>query len=117
MSQKMWYTTLYFNLFQACLPTRQNGVENRDKAYAYDSCYTPIKERMALKTKRNHTNKIVKVIFYCISQVCVPCRKRCGSRHCILIYFKPVCLLVTMASKTVIGPIEFFMHMTIVIHR
>ena len=21
-------------LFQACLPTRQNGVENRDKAYA-----------------------------------------------------------------------------------
>ena len=22
-------------LFQACLPTRQNGVENRDKAYYY----------------------------------------------------------------------------------
>ena len=130
MSQKMWFTTancraeiistgttLYFNLFQACLPTRHNGVENRDKAYAYDSCYTAIKERMVLKTKRNHTNEIVKVIFYCISQVCVPCRKRCGSRHCILIYFKPVCLLVTMASKTVIRPIEFFLHMTVVIHR
>ena len=126
MSQKMWFTsancraeiiststTLYFNLFQACLPTRHNGVENRDKAYAYDSCYTPIKERMVLKTKRNHTNKIVNVIFYCISQVSVPCRKRCGTRHCILIYFKPVCLLVKMASKTVIRP----MHMTVVIHR
>ena len=118
MSQKMWFTTLYFNLFQACLPTRQNGVENRDKAYAYDSCYSPIKERMVLKTKRNHTNKIVKVIFHCISQVCVPCRKKCGSqqlivelrlfqlaRHCILIYFKPVCLIVKMASKTVIRSI------------
>ena len=23
-------------LFQACLPTRQNGVENRDKAYSVD---------------------------------------------------------------------------------
>ena len=76
MSQKMWFTTancrakiistgttLYFNLFQACLPTRHNGVENRDKAYAYDSCYTPIKERMVLKTKRNHTNEIVKLSF------------------------------------------------------
>ena len=84
---------------------------------------------MVLKTKINHTNKIVKVIFYCISQVRVPCRKRCGSqqlivelklfqlaRHCILIYFKPVCLLVTMASKTVIRPIEFFLHMAVVIH-
>ena len=30
-------------LFQACLPTRQNGVENRDKAYCsiyYNSCIT-----------------------------------------------------------------------------
>ena len=24
-------------LFQACLPTRQNGVENRDKAYSSSS--------------------------------------------------------------------------------
>ena len=23
-------------LFQACLPTRQNGVENRDKAYSFE---------------------------------------------------------------------------------
>ena len=23
-------------LFQACLPTRQNGVENRDKAYCFE---------------------------------------------------------------------------------
>ena len=29
-------------LFQACLPTRQNGVENRDKAYL---CCSSFKEK------------------------------------------------------------------------
>ena len=29
----IWHQISIQTLFQACLPTRQNGVENRDKAY------------------------------------------------------------------------------------
>ena len=34
-------------LFQACLPTRQNGVENRDKAYCQALYYEPLAREIA----------------------------------------------------------------------